>query len=65
MISQDVTTGKVLLAEPFMLDPNFKRAAVLVCEHGEEGSIGFIMNKPLDTDALETTLERIQNKLEL
>jgi len=42
-----VATGNVLLAEPFMLDPNFKRSAVLLCEHNEEGSIGFIMNKPL------------------
>lgn len=31
-----------------MLDPNFKRSAVIPCEHGEEGSVGFIMNKPLN-----------------
>lgn len=43
-----VANGIVLLAEPFMLDANFKRAAVLLCEHNEDGSIGFIMNKPLD-----------------
>ena len=30
-----------------MLDPNFKRSAVLLCEHNEDGSVGFIMNKPL------------------
>jgi putative transcriptional regulator len=47
MVRPDVKTGNVLLAEPFMLDPNFKRAAVLLCEHNEEGSIGFIMNKPV------------------
>ncbi len=43
-----IKSGKVLLAEPFMLDPNFKRAAVLLCDHGKEGSIGFILNKKLD-----------------
>jgi putative transcriptional regulator len=42
-----VKTGRVLLAEPFMLDPNFRRAVVLLCEHQDEGSLGFIMNKPL------------------
>ena len=47
MVRQEVSSGKVLLAEPFMLDPNFKRSAVLVCEHSEDGSVGFIMNKPL------------------
>lgn len=47
MVENDVKTGKVLVAEPFMLDPNFRRTAVLVCEHNAEGSVGFIMNKPL------------------
>ncbi len=47
MVGNEVKRGKVLLAEPFMMDPNFKRAAVLLCEHDEEGSVGFIMNKPL------------------
>ena len=31
-----------------MLDANFKRAAVLLCEHSGEGSIGFILNRKLD-----------------
>ena len=48
MPKQKLTKGKVLLAEPFMLDPNFKRSAVLLCEHNDEGTIGFIMNKPLE-----------------
>ena len=40
--------GTVLLAEPFMIDPNFKRAVVLLCDHErEEGTVGFILNKPL------------------
>ncbi len=43
-----VQTGDVLLAEPFMLDPNFKRTAVLLCEHGKDGSVGFILNRPLE-----------------
>ena len=43
-----INIGKVLLSEPFMLDPNFKRSAVILCEHNREGSIGFIMNKPLN-----------------
>jgi len=47
MVSEEVKSGKVLLAEPFMQDPNFKRSVVLLCEHNAEGSLGFIMNKPL------------------
>ncbi len=31
-----------------MLDPYFRRAAVLLCEHHEQGSLGFILNKSID-----------------
>jgi putative transcriptional regulator len=49
MRSHKVKSGKLLLAEPFMLDPNFRRAAVMVCEHSsEDGTVGFILNKPLN-----------------
>lgn len=40
--------GILLLAEPFMLDPGFKRSAILLCDHSHEGSVGFILNKPLN-----------------
>lgn len=42
-----VKKGQVLMSEPFMTDPNFKRTAILMCEHREDGSIGFIINRPL------------------
>lgn len=40
--------GKLLISEPFLLDPNFKRTIILLSEHTEQGSIGFILNKPTD-----------------
>lgn len=40
-----IGTGQVLLAEPFMSDPYFGRAVILLCEHNEEGSLGYILNK--------------------
>lgn len=40
-----IETGKLLVAEPFMLDPNFKRSVVLLCDHHAEGTVGFILNK--------------------
>ncbi len=42
-----VTAGALLLAAPMMLDPNFRRSVVLVCEHNHEGSFGLIVNRPL------------------
>src|SRR5690606_12814505 len=38
--------GRLLIADPYLADPNFTRAVVLLCEHGEEGSLGFLLNKP-------------------
>lgn len=43
-----INSGQVLVAEPFMLDPYFRRAVVLLCEHHDEGTIGFILNKNID-----------------
>ncbi len=36
--------GDVLLSEPFLDDPYFGRKAVLICEHNEEGTFGFVLN---------------------
>lgn len=52
-IKKQITKGKILVAEPFMLDPNFKRGVILLCEHEKEGSVGFILNKSLDMGVTE------------
>ena len=39
--------GVLLIAPPMMADPNFRRAVVLLCEHGPDGSFGLILNRPL------------------
>ncbi len=44
--NQSPGKGKILISEPFLNDPNFKRSIILLSEHNEEGSIGFILNKP-------------------
>ncbi len=38
--------GDLLISEPFLPDPNFERTVVLICENNQDGSIGFILNKP-------------------
>jgi putative transcriptional regulator len=40
--------GQILLSEPFMMDPHFKRSVIFLCEHDKEGSLGFILNKGID-----------------
>ena len=44
-----VKKGDLLLAEPYMMDQNFRRSVILLCSHeDEQGSVGFILNKQLD-----------------
>jgi putative transcriptional regulator len=41
--------GKLLIAGPTLLDPNFQRAVVLIIEHSEEGALGLVLNRPSET----------------
>ena len=43
-MSDEIRNGMILLAEPFMLDQNFKRSTIFLVEHNAEGSLGFIIN---------------------
>jgi putative transcriptional regulator len=43
----------LLVAMPQLRDPNFFRTVVLLCEHGPQGAMGFVVNRPTDTRAAE------------
>jgi putative transcriptional regulator len=45
----DLQKGRLLLSEPYLADPNFERTVILLTEHNEEGSVGFILNKPSES----------------
>lgn len=51
--------GILLIADPFLKDPNFLRTVVFLCEHKEEGSFGFVLNR-----RYETTLDQLIPELE-
>jgi len=41
--------GHLLIAEPSIIgDMSFNRSIIIIADHNMEGSIGFILNKPLD-----------------
>jgi len=42
--------GKILISDPLMGDSYFSRSVILLCEHNEEGSFGFILNKYVKMD---------------
>lgn len=41
----DIAPGKLLIADPFLKDPNFGRSVVFICDHKDEGSFGLLLNK--------------------
>ncbi|MBK9224062.1 MAG: YqgE/AlgH family protein [Flavobacterium sp.] len=48
MISEKLKKGQLLVAEPSIIgDISFNRSVILLAEHNKEGSVGFILNKPL------------------
>lgn len=43
----------LLLSMPQLMDPNFARSVVLLCEHAPEGAFGLVVNRPSDVAAAE------------
>ena len=49
MVTITPKKGNLLIAEPTIIgDVSFNRSIILLADHSLEGSIGFILNKPLD-----------------
>ena len=42
--------GRLLVATPTLGDPNFDHTVVLILEHGEDGAIGVVLNRPTATE---------------
>lgn len=48
MISEKLQKGLLLIAEPSIIgDLSFNRSVILLADHNDDGSVGFILNKPL------------------
>jgi putative transcriptional regulator len=45
---ENLAPGILLIADPFLKDPNFMRSVVFICENKDEGSFGFVLNKHYD-----------------
>ena len=45
--------GLLLVAAPALKDPNFFHAVVLMVQHNDEGALGLVLNRPLETTVVE------------
>jgi len=51
-----LSAGKLLIAEPFLEDPNFERSVILLADYSAEGALGFVLNQPLHIPINDLTL---------
>lgn len=49
----EALTGRLLVASPLLMDPNFHRAVVLICTHNAEGTFGLVLNRALPVPVAE------------
>ncbi|MFN2556059.1 MAG: YqgE/AlgH family protein [Nitriliruptorales bacterium] len=49
-------TGRLIVAAPPLVDPNFRRCVVLLLHHGADGALGVILNRPSEV-AVAVTLQ--------
>lgn len=42
--------GRLLVATPILLDPNFYRTVVLMLQDDEDGTVGVVLNRPTDEE---------------
>ena len=60
-MSEDVQTslaaGRLLVATPLLLDPNFERSVVLLLDVDENGALGVVLNRPSTVPVAEVLPE--------
>jgi putative transcriptional regulator len=52
--AQTIANGSLLVASPELTDANFARAVVLVLRHGDDGTVGVVLNRPTNLVPAET-----------
>lgn len=63
MSIQKPAKGKLLIAEPFLRDPNFERSVVFLCEHNERGTFGLVFNQSTSLCLNDVLREPVANNL--
>ncbi|MBO9700409.1 MAG: YqgE/AlgH family protein [Sporocytophaga sp.] len=53
--------GNVIISEPYLGDDNFERTVIIMCEYGESGALGLVLNKPTII-TLNSVLESVNSE---
>lgn len=56
-------TNQFLIAMPGMVDDNFARTVIYLCEHNAQGALGLVINRPIDIK-LKSLFEKVELRLD-
>ena len=52
-------SGQLLVAMPHLEDPRFARSVVYMCAHSDDGAMGFIVNRLIDSMRFDTLMDQL------
>lgn len=52
-------TGQLLVAMPAMSDPRFEKSVIYICAHNEEGAMGLVVNKLIESLTFPELLQQL------
>ena len=52
-------SGQLLVAMPHMEDPRFARTVVYMCAHSDDGAMGFVVNRLIDSMRFDTLMDQL------
>ena len=52
-------TGQLLVAMPAMTDPRFERSVIYICVHNEDGAMGLVLNKLMESLTFDELLDQL------
>src|SRR5687767_5911400 len=53
----ELGTGRLVVATPSLIDPNFAHTVVMLLDHSPEGSLGVVVNRPSDVEVTQVLEE--------
>ena len=52
-------SGQMLIAMPGMTDPRFEKAVIYICAHNEDGAMGLVVNRPIESMTFPEMLKQL------
>jgi len=59
VLHRDTLVGELLIAPPSMVDPVFQHSVILIFHHDESGTLGIIINHPVEVRPLASVVKAI------